>query len=110
MATTPTIMQGDQLALVFTGKAGGQPLDTTEVERIEFSIGGTLRKCWPDEVTQDTEGNFLFPLTQQESFAVCAGPVHIQVRVKFYGAGDPVVAGVNAGNLRVEDSISKVVL
>lgn len=102
-------MQGDQYDLVFSGTKDGEALDMNEIEEIEFTVGA-MRKCFPEEVRQDTDGNFLFPLTQAETFAIRAGPMHVQVRVKFYGSGDTIVVGQDVGNLRVTDSMSKVVL
>ena len=61
------IMQGDQYAIVFTGTQDGEPLDLSKIEMIEFIVG-KLRKVYPGEVTTDTDGNFLFPLTQEETF------------------------------------------
>ncbi len=102
------IMQGDQYAIVFTGTQDGKPLDLSAVELIEFIVGG-LRKVYPDEVTTDEDGNFLFPLTQEETFTFKSAVQSIQVRVKFAGA-EPVVIGVGLDGVRVSDSISKVVL
>ncbi len=104
-----TIMQGDQYALVFAGTENGEPLNTTEIEKIEFSVG-TLRKCWPEDVAQDEEGNFLFPLTQEETFSVRTGLVHVQIRVKYAGGGEPKVIGVDLGDLRIAGSMSREVL
>lgn len=102
------IMQGDQYAIVFTGTQDGKPLDLSAVELIEFIVGG-LRKVYPDEVTTDEDGNFLFPLTQKETFAFKSAVQSIQVRVKFAGT-DEVVIGTSAESIRVRDAISKVVL
>lgn len=105
-----TIMQGDQYALLFTGTEDGRPLDMEQIERIEFCVGQTLCKYWPEEVTQDSEGNFLFPLSQQETLGISEEAQHVQIRVKFKGAGTPTVIGVDAGEIQVKNSISKVVL
>lgn len=105
------IMQGDQYALLFAGTSGGEPLDMSRIDRIEFSIGQSLRKCWPDEVTQDEDGNFLFPLTQEETFRLRSNAFQsVQIRVKFKGEGEPTVVGTNVGEINVTSSISKVVL
>lgn len=103
------IMQGDQYTLIFTGTAEGQPLDMTQIDRIEFCVG-RLRKCWPEEVGMDEAGNFLFPLSQQETLGIAEEAQHVQIRVKFKGAGTPTVIGVDAGEIQVKNSISKVVL
>lgn len=102
------IMQGDQYAIVFTGAKDGSPLDLSQIELIEFMVG-KLRKVYPDEVTTDEDGNFLFPLTQEETFQFKSAQQAVQIRVKFSGA-EPVVIGTSVEGVRVSDSISKVVL
>ncbi len=103
------IMQGDQYAIVFTGTQDGQPLDLSKIEMIEFIVG-KLRKIYPGEVATDTDGNFLFPLTQEETFGFKGAAQPVQIRVKFTGTLEPVIIGTSAGAVRVSDSISKVVL
>ena len=102
------IMQGDQYAIVFTGTQDGAPLDLSKIEMIEFIVG-KLRKIYPGEVTTDADGNFLFPLTQEETFQFKSASQAVQIRVKFAGA-EPVVIGTSIESIRVSDSISKVVL
>lgn len=102
------IMQGDQYAIVFTGTQDGEPLDLSKIEMIEFIVG-KLRKIYPGEVTMDTDGNFLFPLTQEETLNFKSAMQSVQIRVKFLGA-EPVVVGVPLGGIRVTDAISKEVL
>lgn len=102
------IMQGDQYAIVFTGTQDGAPLDLSKIEMIEFIVG-KLRKIYPGEVTTDADGNFLFPLTQEETFQFKSASQAVQIRVKFSGA-EPVVIGTSIESIRVSDSISKVVL
>lgn len=102
------IMQGDQYAIVFTGTQDGAPLDLSKIEMIEFIVG-KLRKIYPGEVTMDTDGNFLFPLTQEETLNFKSAMQSVQIRVKFLGA-EPVVVGVPLGGIRVTDAISKEVL
>ena len=102
------IMQGDQYAIVFTGTQNGAPLDLSKIEMIEFIVG-KLRKIYPGEVTTDTDGNFLFHLTQEETFQFKSASQAVQIRIKFTGA-KPVVIGTSIEGIRVSDSISKVVL
>lgn len=103
------IMQGDQYAIVFTGSQDGKPLDMSTIDEIEFTVD-RLRKTYPGDVTQDEDGNFLFPLTQEETFAIQRSSQHVQIRVKFKGGATPTVIGVDVGDISVADSISKVVL
>lgn len=102
------IMQGDQYAIPIIGTQNGKPLDMTTIDEVEFVIG-KMRKLYPGEVVLDEGGTFLFPLTQQETFAVQRSSQHVQIRVKFKG-DTPVVVGVDVGDIYVADSISKVVL
>ena len=104
-----TIMQGDQYAIPFVGKLNGEPLDLTQIEQIEFVVG-KLRKVYPGEVTADDDGTFLFPLTQEETFAFRSAMLSGQVRVKFKGVTAPEVIGLPTGFIRVLESISKEVL
>lgn len=104
-----TIMQGDQYSLMFTGTADGEPLDLSRIERIEFCVG-RLKKYWPGEVGTDQKGNFLFPLTQEETLGLRTTSQPIQIRVKFTGGDEATVAGTNVGSINVMEGISKVVL
>ena len=102
------IMQGDQYAIPIIGKQNGKPLDMTTIDEVEFVIG-KMRKLYPGEVVLDEGGTFLFPLTQQETFAGQRASQHVQIRLKCKG-DPPVVVGVDVGDIYVADSISKVVL
>ena len=104
-----TIMQGDQYALMFTGKLNGQPLDMSMVEWVEIVVGN-LRKVYPGEVTVDDNGKFRFPLTQEETFAFRQRQIPWQARVKFTGSTTPAVFGSRTTLIRVEESLSKEVL
>lgn len=104
-----TIMQGDQYAIQFRGTKDGKALDLSEIEEIEFVVG-PLRKLYPGEVTVDDEGLFLFPLTQEETFAFKSSMLSGQVRVKFVGSAKPTVIGMPSGFIRVTPSSSKEVL
>ena len=103
------IMQGDQYAIPIIGKQNGKPLDMTTIDEVEFVIG-QMRKLYPGEVVLDEGGTFLFPLTQEETFAIQRSSQHVQIRVKFKGGATPTVIGVDVGDIYVADSISKVVL
>ena len=104
-----TIMQGDQYAIAFRGTQDGEALDLSRIELIEFVVG-PLRKTYPGEVTADDDGLFLFPLSQEETFAFKTSMLSGQVRVKFTGGAKPVVIGLPTGFIRVTASSSKEVL
>lgn len=103
------IMQGDQYGILFSGTSDGDPLDLSRIERIEFCIG-RLCKCWPEDVQTDEDGNFVFPLTQEDTFNLRTTSQPVQIRVKFTGGDEATVAGTNVGSINVMESISKVVL
>ena len=102
------IMQGDQYAIVFTGTQDGEPLDLSKIEMIEFIVG-KLRKIYPGDVTTDTDRNFLFPLTQEETFQFKSASQAVQLRAHFTGA-HPAVIRTSIEGTRVTDSLTKVVL
>ena len=100
-----TIKRGDECPLAVRVELNGQAVDVSEVETAEFCLGKRLRKLYPGEVEHDAEtGEFLLPLTQEETFALPAGAV----RVKFTG-GD-VLGCVRMGAVAVCDAISGEVL
>lgn len=100
------VMQGDQYLIPITIVYDGEDPDLEAIDRIEFAIGHTV-KYYPEEVhyKEDTK-EFMFPLTQEESFKMKA-TVPVQIRVHFT-SGD--VIGTPVGNVAIRDSISKRVL
>lgn len=98
------MVQGDSYNLSVTIKNKGQPLDVASVEKVEISLL-YLQKSYPGEIGYE-DGNFLFPLTQQETFRLpkfC----QMQVRVKFK-SGD--VIGSEKKQIDVSAALSKAVL
>lgn len=98
------MVQGDSYNLSVTIKNKGQPLDVASVEKVEISLL-YLQKSYPGEIGYE-DGNFLFPLTQQETFRLpkfC----QMQVRVKFK-SGD--VLGSEKKQIDVSAALSKAVL
>ena len=105
-----TIKRGDECPLAVRVELNGQAVDISEVETAEFCLGKRLRKLYPGEVEHDAEtGDFLLPLTQEETFALPPGAAPpLDVRVKFTG-GD-VLGCVRMGAVAVCDVISGEVL
>jgi len=100
------IMQGDQYAIpVDIRSHNGSPVEISQVECIEISIGEITKK-YPGEVTREG-GRWLFPITQEESASLTECSQIAQVRVKFT-SGD--VVGTRTGLFLVENSQSKEVL
>lgn len=99
------MMQGDAYRIPFeVADATGEPVVPEQVASIEFAVG-SLVKSYPAEV-EYADGAYLFPLTQQETFAMGAN-APAQVRVKF-ASGD--VVGAYLGHIDVRESLSKAVL
>ena len=87
--------------------ADGEPVTDGDIEAMEVILGG-ISKLYPDELGY-ADGEFQFPLTQEETLGFKSAMQSVQIRVKFIGA-EPVVVGVPLGGIRVTDAISKVVL
>lgn len=103
-----SIMQGDQYNVPILIKAyDGTAINIDIVSDVEVMIG-KLRKRYPGEITYSTERNrWIFPLTQDESFALATSRQPVQVRIKFNN-GD--VVGVNVGEIKIGYSRSREVL
>lgn len=104
------IKQGDAYSVPIAIKFNGAPLDVDEVEEVEFSIGDSLRKLWPQDVGySSTESCFALPLTQDETFAFPANSsVALDVRVKFIGGA--VIGVQRMESFAVADAVSEVTL
>ena len=104
------IKQGDQYALPVTIRLNGENVDTDDIEEVEFTLAGEIRKLYPGEVEYSAaDGCFYLPLTQAETFDFPANAsVSLDIRVKFRG-GD--VMGVQRmASIAVADALSGVVL
>lgn len=96
------VMQGDAYGLLLYGSG----FSVSAVAEIEFAIGNLI-KSYPGEVTYDTEQEcFVFPLTQQETFAM-ENRVEAQARVKL-SSGE--VIGTRIGSIDIQKSITRTVL
>ncbi len=104
------IKRGDECALAVRVVLDGQAIGTEDVDTAEFCLGRALRKLYPGEVEYSaSEGAFLLPLTQEETFALPADTaLPLDVRVKFTD-GD-VLGSTRMGAVAVYDSISEVIL
>jgi hypothetical protein len=110
------IKQGDSYALPIKLKIDGDPLNPADAEEVEFVIGG-LRKLYtgakqdmgPNVVWYDlTDSTFMFPLTQDETFAWETGVIDMDIRIKFVG-GD--VEGIRRiVQIVIVDAISEEVI
>lgn len=101
------MMQGDAYAVPFVIRQGGTAVTPQMVTAVELTIG-TLSRVWPGEVSYDAKkGQWLFPLTQEQTMAFAEGKVPTQVRVKFV---DDRVVGAQGGAINVVESASKGVI
>jgi len=102
------IKQGDAIDVPVAVTANGSPVDPTEISSVEFYIGG-IRKLYPDEVSYDSSGYFLVPLTQEETFGFEAdSTIQLDVRVLFDGG--QVIGSRRIANISIVDAISEEVL
>ena len=103
------LKQGDAYGIPVAITLDGAPLDIDETDAVEICIG-TLRKLYPEEVSYDAEsGEFSFPVTQEETFAMKeGGTVPVDVRVKLISG--EVIGARGVQYMPVFDAISGEVL
>lgn len=101
-----TIKQGDAYKLPIKVNLNGAAVDINAVEKVEFVLGG-ITKLYPNEV-EYVNGEFLYPLTQENSFSFEEGSVDLDIRVKFVGGN---VQGIpNKIVVTVNDAESEAIL
>lgn len=100
------IMKGDAYEIAITLKDEDENAITpADVLDVEITLGKLSKRLTEDEVHYD-DGKWIFPMTQEETFAL--SPVAgLQARVKFL-TGD--VVGGRIGNIYVRPSNSAEVL
>ena len=99
------MMQGDSYRLpIEIKKNDGSTLESSDISALEVFIGG-IRKTFPEDITY-SEGSFNVPLSQKETFRL-RGTVKLKIRCKFL-SGD--VIGIDAGEINITESTSKVVI
>ena len=98
------MMQGDAYSLPIVLRQGELLITPEMVLRLEITIG-TLTRTYPGVVRYDEEnGQWLFPLTQEQTFAFKAGRTPpVQARIKF-------VVGAKGKTIYVSASRSKGVM
>lgn len=102
------MMQGDAYSLPIVLRQGGLLITPEMVLRLEITIGN-LTRTYPGAVRYDADGGqWLFPLTQEQTFAFQAGRTPpVQARIKF---NDESVVGAKGKTIYVAASRSKGVL
>ena len=101
------MMQGDSynLGIVILNNAGS-PVTPSDVRDVEITIGHMVKNYRSHELSF-SDGLWLFPVTQQDSFDMWPSAIKAQVRVKW---ANNVIEGKPIYGIRNEESISKEVL
>lgn len=101
------MMQGDSygLKIEILNSEGGS-VTPADVSDVEIAVG-FIRKTYAKGEVLYSDGLWIFPITQAESFKLPATRVKAQVRVAWK---DGFVEGVSLDEIRIHESISKVVL
>lgn len=101
------MMQGDScnLAIQIRNNAGSA-VTPSDVSDVEITIG-RLRKTYRSCQLLFSNGMWLFPLSQEETFGYWPASVKAQVRVVWRNG---VVEGKTLYGIRISESISKEVL
>lgn len=101
------MMQGDSYSLhIEILDVDGSAITDSDVSDIEISVGFLKKRYTTGKITFN-DGKWVFPLTQQETFAMAPARVKIQCRVKRVNG---VVEGCDLGYRNIRESISKEVL
>lgn len=101
------MMQGDSYSLgIRILNNAGSPVTPEDVRDVEITIGH-LSKTYKNAQLTFSDGLWLFPLSQKESFGMWPSAVKAQVRVAW---ANGVVEGKPLYGIRNEESISKEVL
>ena len=101
------MMQGDSYGLrIEILNADGVAVTSDDVSDVEITIG-FIRKTYANREIVYSDGLWIIPLTQEETFKLPATRVKAQARVVW---NDGFVEGASLGEIRIYESISKVVL
>lgn len=101
------MMQGDSYNLGFTVKNNaGSVVTPGDVIDVEISIGHLVKRYSTGQVTY-SDGRWLFPISQSETFDYWPKSVKSQIRVKWKNG---IVEGKQIYGVRINESISKEVL
>lgn len=102
------MMQGDSYSLEFEIlNADGSVVAASNVSDVEISVGFLKKRYSAGEITFSEDKKWLFPLAQEETFAMAPARAKVQVRVK---RASGVVEGCDLGYRNIRESISKEVL
>lgn len=101
------MMQGDSYSLgIRILNNAGNPVTPEDVKDVEISIGH-LNKSYRKSELIYSDGRWLFPLSQQETFGYLPSAVKAQARVVWMNG---IVEGKPIYGIRINESTSKEVL
>lgn len=101
------MMQGDSYNLgIRILNNAGNPVTPDDIKDLEITIG-QLRKTYSGAQLTYSNGLWLFPLSQQETFRYWPSVQKAQVRLLW---ANGVLEGKEAPSVRIKESISKEVL
>jgi hypothetical protein len=103
-----TMMQGDAYGLnIEIVNASGVAVTPEDVSDVEITVGFLRKTYAKGEITHSSNGKWVFPMTQEETFKLPASHVKAQVRVLWPNG---YCEGASLGSINVHESISKEVL
>lgn len=101
------MMQGDSYNMgIRIENNAGMPVTPADVIDVEITIGH-IKKKYSDAALSFSDGVWMFPLSQIETFGCMPASPKAQVRVKW---ANGVIEGKPLYGVRIEESISKEVL
>lgn len=101
------MMQGDSYNLgIRILNNAGNPVTPADIKDVEITIGHLSKSYLNAQVTY-SDGLWLFPINQRESFGYMPASVKAQVRVLW---ANGVLEGKPMYGVRIDESISKEVL
>lgn len=100
------VMQGDAYGLPFVIKSNGEALTPDDVTDVEITVG-SLSKTYGDGHVRYENGEWIFPLTQKETFNLPVSQIEVQLRILFK---DGALEGADLGIIDVKHSISRRML
>jgi hypothetical protein len=108
------MMQGDSypVYVALNMKDTGEVITPDMVSDVEISVGESLRKTYASGATlyDDTEQEWYFIPTQEETIAMNPGGYEVQARVKFSNGDYSPVKGIKVGSIIILDANSSEVI
>jgi len=114
MAERYYIKQGDAYAIPISITVNNERITASNldmIDKVEFMVGDTVRKVYPDDVAFDNANSiFAVPVTQEETFSMEDGDtISIDVRVAFANSDD-VIGTRTMKKAKIVDALSEAVI